>query len=1554
MAEGASAGRIYADVLADTSGFRRDAQTKLKTELKDVKAKIKVELDRSRIQAQAQTAAREASKAAKAQITVQASRTQIRKELKDKLAEAAKDLKVRVAVEVNTTTARRKLNELTRDLKVDVEADTTRAAASIAALRARQQLNPIRIGVEADSSAAERTLSSVGDLLTSLSKFPAIASGIMVAAGALANLAGGLYAITASASQAVGVLAAIPNLAGVAVQGLGALLLGFSGIGAAVKELGKAETASGAASRTAGTQRAAALDQVRAAQQRLTDARRQAAQQVADDERNAARSIESGEARLASAHQATQRALAKLNAERLNAIQRMKDLALEVAGGKLDEEAAKIALEHAERQLQQLASPGAVATDLQRREADLAFRQAQQRLAEIQARNEELAKAKAKADAEGVDGDERVVAAQQSVLDAQKSEVAAAKELARIREDAARNVARAQADAARRVRDAQQAVAQAMAGGTSAAAGQTAAFRALNNAMSKLSPAGQAFARFLNSTLQPRFEKLRNAVQQALLPPLQAAITQGLPLLDVLQKGLVDTGRRIGALARGLAATATQPLFQRDIGDVMASNNRALSTFGDALNAIVSALRHVAVVAGPTLLEPFARWVLKLSEAAEKAAWVGRETGTMAAFFERAKKSAKTLGRIIADFTAGLFNLGKLARPAGDTLLGSLAAAAKQFRNWTGDPANAERIQRFFENTVPVMRQFGDLLNRVISLFVRFGEITGGDSLSSLFWVLNRILDVLEAITKLPGGGAVLSAILTLSGAGLGLGLVAKGLGGILGNVAKLAKYTGIGKVVGALTGPLTGGLGVGGVAKLTAKQAGGAVKGAAESVALRGMYAADAVGGFVGSAASKAGGALKRGAGAVGRAAKSAGGAVASGAKRAGGAVARRVAGRGAEKGAASVASAVGGQAVAAGIEKAAAAARRGAAAVGSWTASLAKSASSAILGGLSSVAGAIGRGATAAWGAATAVGSLVVQYGKAALAAAANTAKTIAMAVAQGTVRAATALWTAAQTALNFVLDANPIGLIVIAIAALVAGVVWAYRNVKWFRDGVDAAFRVVGAVATWLWKTIIVPAFQAIGAAATWLWQKIISPAFKGIGAAISWATDKIIKPAFAGLKAGIDAVKKGFEIAVSAIKTAWNKIGDIAKAPVRFVIDTVLNRGILAAWNKVASFFNIKPDNLQVPMPRGFATGGVLPGYTPGRDVHTFTSPTGGALRLSGGEAVMRPEWVRAVGEDYINASNAAARRGGAGAVARMLGLVGDPGPGFADGGIIGGIKSFFGQAKDWFVGGIRKAASVVVDPVLSAIEHSLGGSDFARGLASVPRRMVNGFLNWLDGKDEEIGGPGRKAVALARTQIGVPYVWGGTAWGKGLDCSGLVQQAWYRVTGKLMPRTTYTQKPWLTPVTGRPREGDIGQPHPGHEFLYSGNNKIIEAPYTGARVREVPERPAWWGRPPASFLKRDHGGPLERGWNAVLNATGRREWVITPEVVDLLGGERAVQALNNSAARLHRSTTATAPALHALAAVGGQPQIVQHIHPQPRQSEHEIGVVAARKLGEMLR
>lgn len=86
----------------------------------------------------------------------------------------------------------------------------------------------------------------------------------------------------------------------------------------------------------------------------------------------------------------------------------------------------------------------------------------------------------------------------------------------------------------------------------------------------------------------------------------------------------------------------------------------------------------------------------------------------------------------------------------------------------------------------------------------------------------------------------------------------------------------------------------------------------------------------------------------------------------------------------------------------------------------------------------------------------------------------------VAQTAANLATKAWAAGQWLLNAALSANPIGLVVIAIAALVAGLVYAWNNSETFRTivlNVWAAIKgAVLAVVNWL-KTAVPAAFQWI---------------------------------------------------------------------------------------------------------------------------------------------------------------------------------------------------------------------------------------------------------------------------------------------------------------------------------------------------------------------------------------------------------------------------------------------------------------------------------------------
>jgi phage-related minor tail protein len=99
---------------------------------------------------------------------------------------------------------------------------------------------------------------------------------------------------------------------------------------------------------------------------------------------------------------------------------------------------------------------------------------------------------------------------------------------------------------------------------------------------------------------------------------------------------------------------------------------------------------------------------------------------------------------------------------------------------------------------------------------------------------------------------------------------------------------------------------------------------------------------------------------------------------------------------------------------------------------------------------------------------------------------------------VQAATVGWTAAQWLLNIALTANPIGLIILAIAALIAIIVLIATKTTWFQDGWRLAWGAIKgsalAVGRWfrdtLWRKWIVGTFNGIiatgGRAVDWFWK------------------------------------------------------------------------------------------------------------------------------------------------------------------------------------------------------------------------------------------------------------------------------------------------------------------------------------------------------------------------------------------------------------------------------------------------------------------------------------
>jgi phage-related minor tail protein len=412
--------------------------------------------------------------------------------------------------------------------------------------------------------------------------------------------------------------------------------------------------------------------------------------------------------------------------------------------------------------------------------------------------------------------------------------------------------------------------------------------------------------------------------------------------------------------------------------------------------------------------------------------------------------------------------------------------------------------------------------------------------------------------------------------------------------------------------------------------------------------------------------------------------------------------------------------------------------------------------------------------------------------------------------------------------------------------------------------------------------------------------VQDAWKIIGDVISAAWDNIIKPAFDALKDGLTIIVAAFRTTVDNIKTVWKGIEEATKAPIKFVIETVYRDGIKAVWDKVADIVKLP----HMPDPPSFARGGIMPGYSPGNDsLFAYVSP---------GEAIMRPEFVKAVGSKFIHQINGTARSSGSAGVVKQLAGVGDPGgvPQYAGqfgfGGIVG---DFINSAKGFFADGFMNVAKKTFNGIIDQATGKIGGTPWGQMAIGVPKMLIDKVLSIFKDHENEVGG-NLGSVNAIRKVIGTPYSWGGGgpngpskgfdqgANTVGFDCSSLMQYGEYQAYKKTIPRTTGEQRPWLKQIPG-PVPGAIGQPNPDHTFMATERGTIVEAPHTGAFVQEVAMRQApFWGLPPYRAGSADTGSQLMPGLNPpIYNGTGQPEPILNPRQMSIF--ERSLDHVENS-------------------------------------------------------
>jgi hypothetical protein len=192
-------------------------------------------------------------------------------------------------------------------------------------------------------------------------------------------------------------------------------------------------------------------------------------------------------------------------------------------------------------------------------------------------------------------------------------------------------------------------------------------------------------------------------------------------------------------------------------------------------------------------------------------------------------------------------------------------------------------------------------------------------------------------------------------------------------------------------------------------------------------------------------------------------------------------------------------------------------------------------------------------------------------------------------------TKLQAVAQGGLNAAMRANPIGAVITALTLLVAGAVLAYKNIGWFKDGVNAAWSFIktatASTFNWITKTAfpaVKNALSSLGTVFSWLYRNIVIPVFNGmkvyiavvtgvwltIFQGVSWVVRKTLGPVFTWLYNSVikpvwNGIRTAINIAWNAIRAIWAGIKTYIDKVLAPVFRFLLNNVVRPVWNGIKS-------------------------------------------------------------------------------------------------------------------------------------------------------------------------------------------------------------------------------------------------------------------------------------------------------------------------------------------------------------------------------------------------
>lgn len=207
----------------------------------------------------------------------------------------------------------------------------------------------------------------------------------------------------------------------------------------------------------------------------------------------------------------------------------------------------------------------------------------------------------------------------------------------------------------------------------------------------------------------------------------------------------------------------------------------------------------------------------------------------------------------------------------------------------------------------------------------------------------------------------------------------------------------------------------------------------------------------------------------------------------------------------------------------------------------------------------------------------------------------QTVAHTAATKAASAASKVAAAGQWALNAALAANPVGLVVVAVAALVAGLVLAYKKSETFRSVVKGAMSAVRAA--------VDPVIKVVTSLADWVGSKV-----PGSASSMKEKVVPLIKLAFLPITLQITVIKELIEFARDKVPAAFESMKNKA-APYINAVLTPIEKVKSAVDNLLDAIANIDLPDLPDLNPFSRTAGGKAGAVA---ETRAGTSATGGDL------------------------------------------------------------------------------------------------------------------------------------------------------------------------------------------------------------------------------------------------------------------------------------------------------------------------------------------------------